>query len=122
MQFRLYGKVISRSVRKVKKSNGETYDLYQMVIEEPGQYPSRFQVGSKLASLFGPADGIFGVGKFVTATGFINGTERQAKRADGSSFTAYSTYLTLKTLDSAAPAQESQTSGDGEEYSDDIPF
>ena len=78
MQFRLYGKVVNRSVRKVTRRDGTRYDLYQIVIEEPGKYPSRFQVSSKDASMFGSPDGMFGVGKFVIATGFQNGSERDA--------------------------------------------
>ena len=124
MQFRLYGKVVNRSVRKVKKADGTTYDLYNMVIEEPGAYPSRFQVSSKVASLFGAADGPLGIGKFVPATGFINGAERDAKRRDGTPFKSYAVWFTVKTIESAAPA--AATAADpaaaADEISDDIPF
>lgn len=122
MKFNLYGKVCSRSVRKVTKRDGTKYDLYQMVIEEPGQYPSRFQVSSKDASMFGQPEGPFGVGKFVTATGFQNGSERDAKRKDGTPFKSYPVWFTVKTLESAAPVAASDPAPAADEISDDIPF
>jgi len=120
MQFRLYGKVCSRSAHKVKKQDGTSYDLYTMVIEEPGQFPSNFQVSSKDASMFGQKDGPFGVGKFVTATGFINGNEGEAKRKDGTPFKTYRTWLTVKQLESSAPADQQPSAH--EEEIEDIPF
>ena len=126
MQFRLYGKVVNRSMRKVTKRDGTKYDLYQMVIEEPGQNPSRFQVSSKDVSMFGQPDGPFGVGKFVRASGFVNGSERSAKRADGTPFTAYSTWFTLRELESAAPPESAPAAAavaaGSDEVADDIPF
>ena len=122
MQFRLYGKVVNRSARKIQKTDGTTYDLYNMVIEEPGQFPSRFQVSSKDPSLFGPADGPFGIGKFVTATGFINGRERDAMRKDGTPFKSYTTWLTLKSLESSAPAVAPDAAPANDAIADDIPF
>ena len=60
----------------------------------------------------------FGIGKFVTATGFQNGSERDAKRKDGTPFKSYSVWFTVKTLESAAP----DPAPAADEISNDIPF
>lgn len=121
MQFRLYGKVIARTVRHVKRTDGSSFDRYSMVIEEPGQYPSRFQVQSKDPSIFGQNDGPFGIGKFVTATGFVNGQERDAKRQDGTPFKSYNVWLTLKTLEPSGSA-EPPTPAASDVVDEDIPL
>lgn len=122
MQFRLYGKIISRSVRHVATKT-PAYDLYQVAIEEPGLYPSHFQVSTKDPSLFGPSDGPFAVGNFCTVTGFINGSRREVQRKDGSGkFMSYSTYLTAKSVETAA--ETAAPAPDNSQVNDDsdIPF
>ncbi len=126
MKVTIYGKVVGRSCRKTAKG-----DLYSIVIEELGQYPSRFQLSSNNASLFGQKDGPFGVGKMVTATAFMNGRENDAKRSDGKPFKAYRVWFTLIRLEGDgarigenAPAAVAQiaAANAGSEIADDIPF
>jgi len=123
MKFTLYGKVVARTSRKVKKTDGSSYDLYNIVIEEPGQYPSRFQLGSKDASMFGQKDGPCGIGKMVTATGFVNGKAKECKTSEGHKFTTYPVWFTLSSL---VPAEAASSAPDdslaGDSVADDIPF
>lgn len=122
MRVMVRGKVISRTCHKAADGS----DRYNIVIEEPGQYPSRFQFTSKLASAFGPPDGFAAVGRTVTATAFCNGAEQDAKNKAGKPFKAYRVWFTLIDLAdgsdaaSAAPAPAAAPAQD--EPADDIPY
>lgn len=116
MRVMIRGKVISRTMYKAADGS----ERYNIVIEEPGQYPSRFQLTSKLASAFGPSDGFAAVGRTVTATAFCNGAEQDATNKSGKPFKAYRVWFTLIDLadGSDAPAAASKEP----EPADDIPF
>lgn len=122
MKFKLFGKVVSRTIHRVMKKDGTAYDLYQMVIDEPGVYPSRFQIATKDPGLMGDKDGPFGIGKDVIAEGFVNGTARQLSKSDGGTFTKYETWLTVKTLTSAADGAASAPSPAENAETEDYPF
>lgn len=121
MRVMIRGKVISRTHHKAADGS----ERYNIVIEEPGQYPSRFQLTSKLASAFGPPDGFAAVGKTVTATAFCNGAEQDAKDKAGKPFKAYRVWFTLIDLadgsDSAAPAA-APAKEPADNPDDDIPY
>ena len=115
MKIQLYGKVLARSHHA--SDRGESYSI---VIEEPGIYPSQFQLTSKDASLFGQPDGPFGVGKMVTATAFANGREREvdSKKEPGKKLKVYSVWFTLTKLEPA----ETPATAPGESDPADMPF
>ncbi len=119
MKIECYGKVQSRTMRKTEKG-----ELYTLVVEEPGRYPSPFAFATREASVFGPKDGPCGVGKYVKAYGFANGVKREIERKDGSGkFTKYEIYFTLSRIEAASAPEFSDTAaapaaGDLE----DIPF
>ena len=91
MRVMVRGKVVARTCHKAADGSAR----YNIVIEEPGQYPSRFQFTSKLASAFGPPDGFAAVGRIVTATAFCNGAEQDAVSKAGKPFKAYRVWFTL---------------------------
>lgn len=101
MRVMVRGKVISRTCHKAADGS----DRYNIVIEEPGQYPSRFQFTSKLASAFGPPDGFAAVGRTVTATAFCNGAEQDAVNKAGKPFKAYRVWFTLIDLADGSDAE-----------------
>lgn len=118
MKVTITGTVVSRSYRSTPKG-----EIYSVVIEEPGQFPSRFQLSTRLASMLGSKDGPFGVGKTVTASAFVNGREEDAKRRDGSSFKAYRVWFNLAEITSAsAEAVASAPAPAADGVADDIPF
>lgn len=122
MKFQLYGKVIDRSKRTVTKKDGTSYDVFSMVIEEPGVYPSRFRIESKTADVFGPKDGPCAVGKMVTASGFVNGSEREGKDKEGRPTKYYSTYLSAREVKGAEPDKSAEDSAAEETTAEDVPF
>jgi len=124
MKFELYGKIVSRRVAKLtNRKTNQPYDLYSVVIEEPGIYPSLFQVSTKSPSMLGPKDGMFAVGRWCTVRGFVNGREREATSRDGKRFKAYSTTMTLSSIETAEPPAVDPASGESTEgVADDIPF
>ncbi len=111
MKIQLYGKVISRAQRKMQDGSIK----YYIVIEEPGIYPSRFQLESKDVSMFGQKDGPTGIGKMVTATAFANGREREVEGKNGK-FTAYRVWFTLTKLE---PAESTSSPAAATPQSDD---
>lgn len=119
MKIQLYGKVISRSQRKMQDGSIK----YLAVIEEPGIYPSRFQLESKDASIFGQKDGPFGVGKFVTATAFANGREKEVEGKNGK-FITYRVWFTLTKLEPAesTSAAAAETPRNDDQVNEDLPF
>lgn len=124
MRVMVRGKVISRTCHKAADGS----ERYNIVIEEPGQYPSRFQFTSKLASAFGPPDGFAAVGKTVTATAFCNGAEQDAVSKAGKPFKAYRVWFTLIDLAdgsdaaSAAPTPAPAAADASADGDDDIPY
>lgn len=126
MKIEVYGKITKRSARTVKPQQGEDYQLYQIEIEEPGMFPSVFQLSSRDASLFGQKDGPLGVGNMVKITGFGNGRKRPATTREGKKFDAYSTWFTIHTItplgkDTSA-IEAARASAEAEQMADDIPF
>ncbi len=119
MKIQLYGKVIARTQRKTDKGV-----LYSIDIEEPGVYPSRFQLSSRDASLFGQSDGPFAVGKFVTATAFLNGAVKQVPGKNGKPFNAYRTWFNLAKLEPAESASgaAAATPQSDDQVNEDLPF
>lgn len=117
MRVECTGKVVSRTVRHADKG-----DIYSIVIEEPGTYPSRFEFTSTVATMFGDKEGPTGVGKTVTAKGFANGREQEIPRKDGSgTFKAYRVYFKLTALAPIETDPETVTSEESAQ-SDDFPF
>jgi len=116
MKIKLYGKVLARSHHS--SDRGESYSI---VIEEPGIYPSQFQLTSRDASLFGQPDGPFGVGKMVVATAFANGREREveSKKKPGEKFKAYSVWFTLTKLE---PAESPEAANTEDKVDESLPF
>lgn len=99
MKITFTGIVKSRLARK--NSAGEM--RYYLEIEEPGQYPSLFQVMAKDANAIGPADGFAKVGASVIVTGYLNGVAEDvdSKKEPGKKFRTYRTWISLSTI---APA------------------
>lgn len=99
MKITFTGIVKSRVARK--NNAGEM--RYYLEIEEPGQYPSRFQVLAKDAALVGPSDGFAKVGASVIITGYLNGVAEDvdSKKEPGKKFRTYRTWISLATI---APA------------------
>ncbi len=101
MKVQVTGKVVERSTRPMK----DGAKRYQIVIEEPGNFPSPFAFSSKNSELFGPSNGFAAVGNIVTAVGFANGRCEEIPRKDGSgTFKKYSVYFTLSALQPYASA------------------
>lgn len=117
MKIECVGKVISRNVRKTERG-----DLYAIVIEEPGLFPSRFEFTSTLATMFGPKDGPCGIGKNVRAVGFANGREQEIARKDGSgTFKTYRVYFKLSALEPIGAEPQAAAATDAH-LDDDLPF
>lgn len=122
MKFKLYGKIIERTAHRAKRKDGTTYDLYSLIIEEPGKYPQKFKVSSKDASMFGQKDGLFAIGKFVNVEGFVNGSVRELTGKDGKPFKSYNVYLTITMLESAGEPSASAPEESESESTDDFPY
>lgn len=119
MKVQIYGKITKRSQRTTDKGA-----VYYIEIDEPGQYPSVFQLGSKDVTIFGKPDGPFAVGKMVTATAFCNGKASDVTGKDGRPFRAYRVWFNLTKLESAeAPAMHEPSAPDVQSAEpEDIPF
>lgn len=121
MKIVLDGVVKSRAARK--NAAGEM--RYYLEVEEPGQYPSQFQIMAKDATILGPIDGFARVGARVIVTGYLNGKAEDVESAKhpGKKFRAYRTWITLSTIVPAVGgASAASSAGDDEEVAEDIPF
>lgn len=99
MRCEITGKVLSRTRRATTKG-----ELYSLEIEEPGLFPSVFQVSSRDVTLFGKSDGPFAVGRLVRVTAFANGRMREGVGKDGKPFKAYSVWFTASRVEPVAAA------------------
>lgn len=119
MKVQIYGKVISRTQRTT-----DTGTVYSIVIEEPGLYPSRYQLGAKDPHIFGQPDGPTGIGKMVTATAFGNGREKEVVSKDGKKFMSYRVWFNLTALEPAEASTPSAADAPRSEdaVSEDLPF
>lgn len=116
MKFEVTAKVIDKQEEQLKRPDGTPYSLFSLIVEEMSQYPSRFRLSTKDASLLKSVN----PGEIVEATGFVNGRFKTVLLAGGRSFTKYDAYFTLRSLsvkDAPAPAAKE---ADGEFA--DVPF
>ncbi len=99
MKCEITGKVVNRTHRATPKG-----ELGSLEIEEPGLFPSVFQVSSRDVTLFGKPDGPFAVGRIVRVTAFANGRMREVVGKDGKKFKAYSVWFTASRIEPVAAA------------------
>lgn len=119
MKVQVTGKVVERTSRIAKDGSRR----YQIVIEEPGNFPSPFAFSSKSAELFGPPNGFAAVGNIVTAVGFANGRMEDIPRKGGSgTFKKYSVYFTLSSLQPYASAPQAAAPAPDPAEIEDVPF
>ena len=118
-KVQIYGKIIARTHHATDRG-----ELYSIVLEEPGVYPSRFQLSSKDASLFGQPDGPLGVGKMATATAFANSREREvpSKKDPAKKVKVYSVWFTLTALETAGDAPAPAEASGEDTVNEDLPF
>lgn len=121
MKCEICGRVVSRTRRTTPKG-----ELYSLEIEEPGLYPSVFQVSSRDVTLFGKSDGPFAVGALVRVTAFANSKVRQAIDSNGKAFRAFSVWFTASRIERIEAVENSgadpSTPKPVEPEPEDIPF